>query len=115
MLTPYQLVGTLLPMEILRHHQSKAKLLNAALNVIRAKGYAATTIDDLCREAGLTKGSFFHHFKSKGDLVLSAVSHWGTTTEAIFRFRRLSPIERPFGAPARIRRFSRRDFAWRVV
>jgi TetR/AcrR family transcriptional repressor of nem operon len=65
-------------------HESKTKLLNAALNVIRAKGYAGTTIDDICREAGVTKGSFFHHFKGKDDLALSAVSHWGATTEAFF-------------------------------
>ncbi len=78
-------------------HELKTKLLNAALNAIRAKGYAATTIDDICREAGVTKGSFFHHFKGKDDLALSAVSHWGTTTEAFFAsapYRRSSdPLE----------------------
>ena len=47
------------------HHESKAKLLDAALQVIRTKGYSATTIDDICLAAGLTKGSFFHPFKSK--------------------------------------------------
>jgi TetR/AcrR family transcriptional repressor of nem operon len=82
-------------------HESKTKLLNAALNAIRAKGYAATTIDDICREAGVTKGSFFHHFKGKDDLALSAVSHWGTTTEAFFAsapYRRSSdPLERLLG------------------
>ncbi len=66
------------------HHESKTKLLNAALHVIRAKGYAATTVDDICHEAGVTKGSFFHHFKSKDDLALSAAAYWGTMTEAFF-------------------------------
>jgi len=65
-------------------HDSKTKLLNAALNVIRAKGYAATTIDDVCHAAGLTKGSFFHHFESKDDLALSAAAHWGEMTEGFF-------------------------------
>ena len=65
-------------------HQSKAKLLNAALTVIRAKGYAATTVEDICRAATVTKGSFFHHFKSKDDLALSAVAWWGELTEAFF-------------------------------
>ena len=63
---------------------SKTRLLNAALHVIRAKGYAATTVDDICHEAGVTKGSFFHHFKSKDDLALAAVAHWKAMTEGFF-------------------------------
>ena len=46
-------------------HESKIRFLDAAVQVIRAKGYSAMTIDDVCLAAGLTKGSFFHHFKSK--------------------------------------------------
>jgi TetR/AcrR family transcriptional regulator, transcriptional repressor for nem operon len=65
-------------------HESKTKLLNAALSVIRSKGYAGTTVDDICHAAKVTKGSFFHHFKSKDDLALSAAAHWGEVTEAFF-------------------------------
>lgn len=65
-------------------HQSRIKLLEAALSVFRAKGHAATTVDDICARAGVTKGSFFHHFKSKEDLVLSAVAYWNEWTGAIF-------------------------------
>jgi TetR/AcrR family transcriptional regulator, transcriptional repressor for nem operon len=65
-------------------HESKTKLLDAALQVIRAKGYAATTVDDICQQAGVTKGSFFHHFKSKDELALAAVAHWGKMTEGFF-------------------------------
>ena len=57
-------------------HQSKAKLLDAAVRVIRTKGYIATTVDDLCHAAGVTKGSFFHHFDSKEQL---AIAVWGLT------------------------------------
>jgi TetR/AcrR family transcriptional repressor of nem operon len=65
-------------------HESKTKLLDATLKVVRAKGYSATRIEDVCAEAGLTKGSFFHHFKSKEDLALSAVAHWEARTSAAF-------------------------------
>ena len=58
-------------------HESKTKLLDAALGVIRAKGYSATRIEDICEAAGLTKGSFFHHFKGKEELALAAAEHWG--------------------------------------
>jgi TetR/AcrR family transcriptional regulator, transcriptional repressor for nem operon len=57
-------------------HESKTKLLEAMLKVVRTKGYSASRIEDVCAQAGLTKGSFFHHFKSKEDLALAAVAHW---------------------------------------
>jgi TetR/AcrR family transcriptional repressor of nem operon len=65
-------------------HESKTRLLNAALQVIRAKGYAATTVDDICHTAGVTKGSFFHHFKTKDDLALAAVDHFSAITGELF-------------------------------
>jgi TetR/AcrR family transcriptional repressor of nem operon len=65
-------------------HESKTKILDAALHVFRSKGYCATRIEDVCEEAGLTKGSFFHHFKSKEDLALGAAQHWNEVTGAFF-------------------------------
>jgi TetR/AcrR family transcriptional repressor of nem operon len=65
-------------------HDSRTRLLDASLQVIRSKGYAATTVEDICRAAGLTKGSFFHHFKGKDALALEAVRHWNDTTGALF-------------------------------
>lgn len=80
---------------------SRTRLLEAGSSVIRAKGYAATTVDDICAEAGVTKGSFFHHFKSKEELVLAAVAHWNQWTEAVFAgadYRKLDdPLERVLG------------------
>lgn len=64
-------------------HESKTKLLDAALHVIRARGYTATRIEDICDEAGLTKGSFFHHFKSKEELALAAAEYWETVSGAL--------------------------------
>ena len=63
---------------------SKTRLLDAALTVIRRQGYAGTTVEDVCREAGLTKGSFFHHFKSKHDLGLAAARHFSEMATSIF-------------------------------
>lgn len=65
-------------------HESKARLLDAALHVIRAKGYEATTVDDICAEAGLTKGSFFHHFKGKEELAVAAAAHFGAMADGVF-------------------------------
>ncbi|MGB9989833.1 TetR/AcrR family transcriptional regulator [Massilia sp. SM-13] len=62
----------------------KTKLLNAATRVIRSKGYAGSSVDDICREAGVTKGSFFHHFRGKDDLAISSVEHWTAVTGELF-------------------------------
>jgi TetR/AcrR family transcriptional regulator, transcriptional repressor for nem operon len=82
-------------------HESKIKLLDAALHVIRERGYSATTVDDICHAAGVTKGSFFHHFKSKDDLALSAAAYWSEMTEGFFAdapYRRLDdPLQRLLG------------------
>lgn len=64
---------------------SKTRFLDAAMHVIRAKGYEATTIDDVCAAAGLTKGSFFHHFKGKEDLAISAADHFASMAAALFK------------------------------
>ncbi len=63
---------------------ARSKLLDAALSLIRAKGYTATTVDELCSAAGVTKGAFFHHFKSKDALGIAAAEHWSATTGAFF-------------------------------
>jgi TetR/AcrR family transcriptional regulator, transcriptional repressor for nem operon len=65
-------------------HVSKTRLLEAAIDVIRAKGYTATRIEDICAAAGVTKGSFFHHFSSKEELAIAAADYWGEVTSALF-------------------------------
>lgn len=63
---------------------ARQALLDAALRLVRERGYAATTVDDICRAAGRTKGSFFHHFASKDALAVAAAEHWTETTGAVF-------------------------------
>jgi len=61
--------------------ETKRKLVDAGVNLMRRRGFNATTVDDICAAAGVTKGAFFHYFKSKDDLA----------TAAVIRFHELKP------------------------
>jgi TetR/AcrR family transcriptional repressor of nem operon len=63
---------------------ARHKLLAAALSLVREQGYSATSVDELCAEAGVTKGAFFHHFRSKEALAVAAAHHWTEITGAFF-------------------------------
>jgi len=55
---------------------TRKKLLLTATDLIRRKGFVATRIDDVCEIAGVTKGAFFHHFKTKEDLAEGCLAAW---------------------------------------
>jgi TetR/AcrR family transcriptional repressor of nem operon len=63
---------------------ARSKLLDVAVRVVREKGYNATTVDELCAAADVTKGAFFHHFKSKEDMAVAAADHWSANTAELF-------------------------------
>jgi len=80
---------------------ARQKLLDAALSLIREKGYSSTSVDDLCTEAGVTKGAFFHHFKSKDALAVAAANHWSEITGVFFEtapyHQHSDPLDRVLG------------------
>ena len=63
---------------------TRTKLLDAARDVIRAKGYAASSVDDICAAAGVSKGSFFHYFDSKEKLAVAAARQFGAMAGTLF-------------------------------
>lgn len=64
--------------------EARTRLLDAAMMVIREQGYAASTVDDICRAAGVTKGAFFHHFASKEELAVAATDHFAAMADGFF-------------------------------
>lgn len=80
---------------------ARSALLDATLGLVRKQGWSATSIDQLCRSAGVTKGAFFHHFPSKEALGVAAAERWTELTAPLFAnapYHRLSdPLERILG------------------
>jgi TetR/AcrR family transcriptional repressor of nem operon len=60
------------------------RLLDAAVHVIRSKGYAAARVEDICAEANLTKGAFFHYFASKEACAVAAAAHFAANADELF-------------------------------
>ena len=87
--------------ETSRGRATRVRLLDAAVETIRRQGLAATSVDELCAAAGVTKGAFFHHFASKEALAVAAADHWSETTAALFTaasYHELpDPLDRIFG------------------
>lgn len=88
-------------MPSIRRAPARTKLLDAALTLIRQKGFSATSVDELCQAAGVTKGAFFHHFESKEALGAAAANHWSEVTGAMFAaadyHREADPLARVLG------------------
>ena len=55
---------------------ARDKLLEKGQAIMLAKGFVATTVDEVCKAAGVTKGSFFHYFKSKEALAQAALDRF---------------------------------------
>lgn len=81
--------------------EARTALLDAAIDVVRAQGLHATSVDDLCDAAGVTKGAFFHHFASKEELAVAVAEHWSETTGHLFASApyhdHKEPADRVFG------------------
>ena len=63
---------------------SRTRLLSAAIDLVRVHGYNATRVEDVCAAAGVTKGSFFHHFASKEELAIAAAGVWNQGAAQLF-------------------------------
>jgi len=49
--------------------ETKERIFQAAKRILQKSGYEALSIKNICEEAGVSNGSFYHHFKTKDDLL----------------------------------------------
>lgn len=60
-----------------RCSDARERLLCSAAKLVHERGYSAVSVSDICEDAGLKKGSFYHFFPSKRDLVLAVIDQFG--------------------------------------
>ena len=53
----------------LKSKETKERIFQAAKNILQRSGYENLSIKNICEEAGVSNGSFYHHFKTKDDLL----------------------------------------------
>ncbi|MBN1315271.1 MAG: TetR/AcrR family transcriptional regulator [Anaerolineales bacterium] len=52
-------------------HKTKIKIMDNGIRMIKEKGYENVTVDSICIKCGITRGAFYHHFKSKDDMLMN--------------------------------------------
>jgi AcrR family transcriptional regulator len=64
--------------------ETRTRILDAAQASVMAKGFGATSIDELIAETRLTKSGFFYHFKDKNELAKALLRRYVAEDEAIY-------------------------------
>ncbi|HEX9012494.1 MAG TPA: TetR/AcrR family transcriptional regulator [Anaerolineaceae bacterium] len=92
-----------------RSEETRQRILHAALTAISRDGYDATGVAEICSEAGVSKGAFYHHFPTKQAVFLTLLEDWladidrglssaleGSATVAEGLLRMVAPAETAF-------------------
>ncbi len=66
-----------------RSEETKARILDASVKLFSNHGYNTSSVDDICAEAGVSKGAFYHHFESKQALFLALLDGWLKTIDNV--------------------------------
>ncbi|MBE2181309.1 MAG: TetR/AcrR family transcriptional regulator [Chthoniobacterales bacterium] len=85
-----------------RPEETRKRLVAAAQELVLERGFSASGVDQICERAGVTKGAFFHHFKSKDEIGIAALGAWAEFGMAAYAEARKAPAKPPL---ARVHRF----------
>ena len=77
-----------------RSEETRTRILKAAANLIRKRGYARFRTAEVAKEAGLSRGAQLHHFPTKDSLVVATLEHVFEQAQMLSR-RRASAMNRP--------------------
>ena len=64
-----------------RSEETRSKIIESAIKLFSTRGFNAASVDDICKDAGISKGAFYHHFESKQALFLALLDGWLQTID----------------------------------
>jgi len=64
-----------------RSEETRNKIIESAVKLFSARGFNSASVDYICKDAGVSKGAFYHHFKSKQELFLALLDTWLQTID----------------------------------
>jgi AcrR family transcriptional regulator len=71
--------------------------LDAGLELLRVRGIGGIQVDALCRHVGISKGSFYYHFKNRDEFLQRLTEHWletcAPTPDQVAEFDRVAGLE----------------------
>ena len=79
-----------------RSEETRARILEAAVKQFSVNGYNKASVDNICAQAGISKGAFYHHFKTKQDVFLALLDGWLQTFDQAIEASKDRPVPETF-------------------
>ncbi len=79
-----------------RSEETQSRIMDSAIRLFSARGYNSASVDEICIDAGVSKGAFYHHFKSKQDLFLALLDGWLKTIDDAIEASKDKPVPETF-------------------
>ncbi len=79
-----------------RSEETQARILEAAVKQFSVNGYNKASVDSICEQAGISKGAFYHHFKTKQDVFLALLDGWLQTFDQAIEASKDRPVPETF-------------------
>lgn len=79
-----------------RSEETRARILEAAVKQFSIAGYNKTSVDEICEKAGISKGAFYHHFKTKQELFLALLDGWLAILDQAIETTKNQPVPETF-------------------
>jgi AcrR family transcriptional regulator len=79
-----------------RSEETRSRILEAAVKQFSINGFNKASVDNICEQAGVSKGAFYHHFQTKQDVFLALLDGWLQTFDQAIEASKDRPVPETF-------------------